>query len=337
MSEQQLAEAHGFNLVPTNATEAWDIAKMLAGSDLVPKDYKGKPANIMVAAAMGAELGLPPVQAIQNIAVINGRPAVWGDALIGIVRAHPECEDIEETFDEATMTATCIVKRKGNSPVVATFSQADAKSASLWGKQGPWTQYPKRMLKLRARGFALRDAFADALKGVAVAEEQRDLAAVKDVTPAPGPSSAAAQLKERIAQKISTPPAEDEVIESNSSKLREDFLTQIGAVGTVADAKAIGEAIAAQASSMDDDDTDVLRGALNIKMKALKKEQAASTAVSASAFGGYADQIKLLTNADSLKEMIDLIQNDDDLTAEQRDKLAGLIDARLGDEDVTPF
>ncbi len=44
----------------------------------------------------------------------------------------------------------------------------------MLGKQGPWTQYPERMLKLRARGFTLRDAFPDVLKGIKAREEVED-------------------------------------------------------------------------------------------------------------------------------------------------------------------
>jgi hypothetical protein len=73
------------------------------------------------------------------------------------------------------MTAVCQTSRKGkDANVVARFSVADAKKAGLWGKQGPWTQYPKRMLQLRARGFALRDAFPDVLRGLVTAEEAQD-------------------------------------------------------------------------------------------------------------------------------------------------------------------
>jgi hypothetical protein len=73
------------------------------------------------------------------------------------------------------MTAVCQTSRKGkDANVVGRFSVADAKRAGLWGKSGPWTQYPKRMLQLRARGFALRDAFPDVLKGLVTAEEAQD-------------------------------------------------------------------------------------------------------------------------------------------------------------------
>ncbi|MFP3381680.1 hypothetical protein SB767_35775, partial [Bacillus sp. SIMBA_069] len=78
----------------------------------------------------------------QNIAVINGRPSLWGDAVIGLVRASPLCEYVTETDDGET--ATCRVKRVGEEEQVRTFSMADAAQAGLKGKQGPWTQYPKR-------------------------------------------------------------------------------------------------------------------------------------------------------------------------------------------------
>jgi hypothetical protein len=60
----------------------------------------------------------------------------------------------------------------------------DAEKAGLKGKQGPWTNYPKRMLQMRARSWCLRDVYPDVLRGVHVAEEAQDLPE-KDVTPAP--------------------------------------------------------------------------------------------------------------------------------------------------------
>ncbi len=170
--------AYGDMLRPRSINEAMDLAKMLASSDMVPKDYKGKPDNVIAAVQMGAELGLAPMQALQNIAVINGRPSVWGDALLALVQAHPDFEWIQERLEGEgdARTAVCEIKRRGNpKPTLARFSVSDAKRANLWGKQGPWTQYPDRMLKMRARGFACRDAFADALRGLHSAEEVRDM------------------------------------------------------------------------------------------------------------------------------------------------------------------
>jgi hypothetical protein len=181
----------GFSLAPCNLGEAMEFAKMMANTDMIPKDYRGKPANIMVAVQMGAEIGLKPLQSLQNIAVINGRPSVWGDSLIALVLANPLCEGVteyflnkkgEKTVGEDYETAVCVVKRKGQDKETRTFSFADAAKAGLKGKAGPWSQYTKRMLQMRARGFALRDVFPDILKGLQVAEEAQDMPP-RDITP----------------------------------------------------------------------------------------------------------------------------------------------------------
>ena len=164
-------------LQPQTFNELMQFATMAAKSSMVPTAFRGKPEDIMLAVQMGSELGLSPMQAIQNVAVINGRPSVWGDAMPGLCRASPLCEDIVERMegDGDAMAAVCTAKRRGSKDVIARFSVADAKKAGLWGKQGPWTQYPARMLQMRARSFALRDAFPDVLKGLIAAEEAQDM------------------------------------------------------------------------------------------------------------------------------------------------------------------
>lgn len=162
---------------PTTLTEAMTFSDMLANSSMVPKAYQGKPQDILVCVQWGMEMGLAPMQALQNIAVINGKPSVYGDAAMALVQASPVCEDVEEFFEgEGTPNpvAVCVAKRKGRKPVTARFSVEDAKRAGLWAKQGPWSAYPKRMMQMRARGFALRDAFPDVLKGMITAEEAQD-------------------------------------------------------------------------------------------------------------------------------------------------------------------
>jgi hypothetical protein len=162
---------------PATLTEAIQFSDMLASSSMVPKAYQGKPQDILVCVQWGYEMGLAPMQALQNIAVINGKPSVYGDAAMALVQASSVCEDVEEYFEGEGTTnpvAVCVAKRKGRKPVTAKFSVEDAKRAGLWGKQGPWQAYPKRMMQMRARGFALRDAFPDVLKGLITAEEAQD-------------------------------------------------------------------------------------------------------------------------------------------------------------------
>jgi hypothetical protein len=168
-----LTGARQIGLTPQSIDEALRMAEIMAKASIVPKDYQGNPGNILVAIQWGAEIGLPPLQAMQNLAVINGRPALWGDAVIALVRGSGLLDSIHEEI--TADVATCTVKRRGEPPASRSFSVEDAKRAGLYGKQGPWQQYPKRMLQMRARAWALRDVFPDVLRGVHVAEEAQDM------------------------------------------------------------------------------------------------------------------------------------------------------------------
>ena len=166
--------------------DAFRFANAVAASGFAPRGME-KPEAILVAIQLGAELGLTPMSALQNIAVINGRPAIYGDAALALVRSSGLLEVFrEEEIGEAgkdTQGVKITAKRKGFDEASETFTVADAKLAKLWGKAGPWSDYPKRMLKFRARGFILRDLFGDVLKGLRTMEEVRDTPAEINVTP----------------------------------------------------------------------------------------------------------------------------------------------------------
>jgi hypothetical protein len=169
-------------IIPGDYDSVLEYARLIHASGLAPSTIKTYEA-VAVAVLHGMEVGLTPLAALQSIAVINGRPSLWGDGALALCVSNPLCEDFEEAItgegDEAV--ATCTIRRKGRAkPIVATFSMQDAIQANLKGKDGPWKQYPKRMLKMRARAFALRDAFPDILRGISIAEEVQDM---KDITP----------------------------------------------------------------------------------------------------------------------------------------------------------
>ena len=161
----------------TTMADALAFSTMVSKTEFAPKDFRGKPEACLLAIQHGSEIGLSPMQSLQSIAVVNGRPTIYGDAALAVCLAALVCEWVTESVDGEgdRMVATCSAQRRGYpAPIVSTFSVADAKAAGLWGKQGPWSQYPKRMLAMRARGFALRNAFADVLRGLVTAEEAQD-------------------------------------------------------------------------------------------------------------------------------------------------------------------
>jgi len=168
----QIAMRNGA-LAPQNFEGLWRMAQIMAASGFMPKGME-RVESVFVAVQFGMEVGLSPMQAVQNIAPINGRPAIWGDAMLALVRASGLLDAIKEDMIGSgdAMEAVCQVWRKGeDNPVTHRFSVADAKRANLWGKTSPWQQYPRRMLQMRARGFSLRDAFPDVLKGLYLREE----------------------------------------------------------------------------------------------------------------------------------------------------------------------
>lgn len=173
-------------IVPQNWNEAVQMASAFVRAGMVPKHFEGSPEKATVAILAGLEVGLTPMAALQSIAVINNMPTIFGDGMLGLVRASGLLEDIEEgvEWDKAgkePMAATCRVKRKGEKTWgTHTFTMQDAFKGGLLNKPGPWKQYPQRMLAMRARAWALRDKFADVLRGLKSAEEVQDMV---DITP----------------------------------------------------------------------------------------------------------------------------------------------------------
>ncbi len=167
--------------------DAYRFANAICASGFAPRGME-KPEAVLVAIQLGAEIGLSPMAALQNTAVINGRPAIYGDAALALVRgsgmlvSYKEEEIGEPGTDAHGYKVTAV--RQGEQTAIETFTTGDAKRAKLWGKSGPWTDYPKRMLRFRARGYVLRDLFGDVLKGLRTVEEVRDIPAEPiNVTP----------------------------------------------------------------------------------------------------------------------------------------------------------
>ena len=198
------AVSRGFQVQVNDFEQAWRLADMISKSQLCPKAYAGKPGDCMTAMLMGAELGLNPIQSLQNIATINGKPSLYGDACLALVMQHPQFSGINETISEDGTSATCELKR-GNSKVSRTFTKKAAEAAGLWGKPGPWQQYTQRMLQMRARSWAIRDLYPDALAGLSVVEEQQDAPYVDSASA----GAATAQIS-HVLEKVDVPPPEPE-------------------------------------------------------------------------------------------------------------------------------
>jgi hypothetical protein len=217
----QTHDGRGLNLA--SLEDMYRFANYVVASGLAPKGME-KPETVFLALEMGAEVGLAPMQSIQNIAVVNGRATIWGDAVPGLVHGSGKQEWYSQkkigTPGADNYGYEVSSKRKGNpNPIVTTFTVADAKKAGLWGKGGPWTFYPDRMLLNRARAFNARDNFPDVLKGMYTTEEIQDVAfEVLESKPLED-----GEKTDRLADRLTTPvvPPEAEVVDESTGEVKE--------------------------------------------------------------------------------------------------------------------
>lgn len=170
-------------LVPQTLDEVYRLADAMSRSGMMPRGIQ-TPEAVMVAIMAGSEVGFAPFQSVQSIAIINGRPNLWGDAIPALLRSNGfKIREWYENEGEAgeypnNMVAKCEVTRPDGEVIQGEFSVADAKEAKLWTKEGPWQTAKKRMMKMRARSYTARDGAADVLRGLFVAEEAQDFVAL---------------------------------------------------------------------------------------------------------------------------------------------------------------
>lgn len=154
--------------------EMMAIARALSVSRMVPASYAGNPEAIFAAIQYGREFGIPPMSALQNIAVINGKPTLGTDLALGLCHRHKDWRgyEIVESTDEKCRVHVYRAMPNGKTATFAgEFTIDQARAAGLVRSDGPWNKWRKRMLKHRATTFAIRDAFPDSLYGQYTLEE----------------------------------------------------------------------------------------------------------------------------------------------------------------------
>lgn len=214
---------------------AWRFAQGIVQGGMAPKGIR-EPGAVVAIIEAGMELGLPAMFALSHLTFINGKLGIMGDAAKALVLNSGKLDKrtgirvrYEGQGDELRAIVTS--HRLGEvEPVSHEFSVADAKKAKLWGKSGPWTEYPGRMLMYRALGFHVRDQYPDVMMGVGLREELEDYPEAgpkgrpeRDVTPPKGadPLLALAATQSAVdtsesggAQEVPGPGATDESQES---------------------------------------------------------------------------------------------------------------------------
>lgn len=169
-----------FALVP----QAANLAEQIARTDFAPVGLRGKPEAVMAAMLQGHELGIGPMQALSEIAVINGKPCMSSK----LMRALVQRAGHEIWFHSKTNTKVVMRARRAEWPedrvAEVAWTMDDAKAAGLSGGQN-YRKYPRQMLAARCTGEICRDNFADVLGGIGYTPEELtdgDLVADDDIT-----------------------------------------------------------------------------------------------------------------------------------------------------------
>lgn len=171
----ELSVAQG-GLMPQTFEAKYQMAGVLSRSGLIPQGLNS-PEKVCVALQWGHELGLSPMVAVNNVAVINGKPTLSADIMAAVVKRSPEYGGIKWlklTDTEAECEITRILPNGEKESITSSFSMQDAQKAGL-ASRDVWRKYPKRMLKHRCLSYGLKDMFPDLLAGLYTPEEMESV------------------------------------------------------------------------------------------------------------------------------------------------------------------
>lgn len=157
------------------------FAKAVCQSDIIPTVYRGKPANILVAVGYGAPLGLTPMQSLQDISVINGKPTASASFIASHVRMAGHKLRINKDEKALSVTATIVRSDDPDYPISVTRDKAWAQQMGLLNKDN-YRKQPLTMLTWRAITAVAREACPEILYGVQYSpDELHDLDTNSDV------------------------------------------------------------------------------------------------------------------------------------------------------------
>jgi hypothetical protein len=179
-------------------------AAVLAKTNMVPTPYRGRPDDILAAWLYGRELGFQLMQAVNNLDVIDGRPALRAAAMAGLVNqsGRGKLEYLENTATKATVRGT---RKDTGATLTFTWTIDMARRAKLLNKAN-WEHYPEAMLLSRAISQVCRTLFPDVLRGMVYSSEE--LVDMTDVQQLPGtPPPATNDAGEAVADQAPPDPA----------------------------------------------------------------------------------------------------------------------------------
>lgn len=201
---KQVAVVTGNNMLTDSGRfeHTWRVAKVFAGSQLIPAHLRGKVEDVMIALHVAERLREDPLTVMQSIYIVSGR-AGWSASYMvarinqsGLVKGRIRWTE-EGSGENLVVTARAVLADTGeevSAPVSMRMAIAEG-----WIRNAKYQSMPNHMLRWRAAAMLQRLYFPEVMLGMPTAEELEDTApAVKDISPptAEGRPTAALALEQ---------------------------------------------------------------------------------------------------------------------------------------------
>lgn len=182
----------------------WRVAKVFAGSQLIPPHLRGKIEDVMVALHVAERLRDDPLTVLQSIYIVQGKAGWSGSYMVarinqsGLIKGRISWSS-KGTGENLSVTASAVLADTGE--VVSAEASMRMAIGEGWIKNPKYQTMPEHMLRWRAASMLTRLYFPEVMLGMSTAEELEDNRnTLKDVTPEPTERPTAAIALEQFAK-----------------------------------------------------------------------------------------------------------------------------------------
>ncbi len=170
------------------ARESFAVAKSLATSDLIPKEFKNNPANCLIALDIAQRLNMPPMMVMQQLYIVHGKPSWSGQAAIAIINNSRRYKaPLKFKLEGSGQTLSCYAYTtdlEGNeirgAKVTMAMVKAEGWDKSKGGMTSKWLTMPEQMMMYRSATFFARTNCPDLLMGMQTYDEVEDITEIKE-------------------------------------------------------------------------------------------------------------------------------------------------------------
>lgn len=183
------------------AHAAGQLGSALAKTSFVPKEFRGKPEECAAAILMGDEIGLSPLQALQGVYVVSGRPGLYARTMVAVVlAAGHEVVTTHKTDKSVTVKG----RRRGSDTWIEECWTTERARRAKYTSNAKYETDPAAMLYARAAADVCRQIAPDALAGLAYTVEELEIAEPTTVKVTRGQAAGSPATVRRAASTMTT-------------------------------------------------------------------------------------------------------------------------------------